>query len=224
MHTQLFSTQLLTPTALHPLLPSLRPLIVTSEVSNGILTRLHPRSHIPIFHKTRPDQAPDTSDVSHAERDAVAFEVDGAEGGAGQVGADEDALDLDGAAFELGGLEGDDDCGAVLCGCGRVLAVLSLSSRKRGGNGDVLRSRDVGGSTRFTFSCSGMGGRNRKIAYTSDLGSMIDKVHRGVGIVAESYLLVHEHLIGKGIEDLGLLVLRRIGLGGVGGAAEGVVF
>lgn len=42
--------------------------------------------------------------------------MDGAEGGARQVGADEDALELDAAAFELGGLEGDYDCGAVLWG------------------------------------------------------------------------------------------------------------
>lgn len=78
------------------------------------MTRLHPRSHIPVLNQTRPDHPPDPGNVSDPERDAVAFEVDGAEGGAGQVGADEDALDLDGAAFELGGLEGDDDCGTVL--------------------------------------------------------------------------------------------------------------
>lgn len=101
------------------------------EVSDRVLTRLHPRSNVPVLHQTCPDHPPDTCDVPHAERDAVAFEVDRAEGGAGQVGADEDALDLDGAAFELGGLEGDDDCGAVLCGWGGVLAVVYLPSRKR---------------------------------------------------------------------------------------------
>lgn len=52
--------------------------------------------------------------------------MDGAEGGAGQVGADEDALDLDGAAFELGGLEGDDDCGAVLWLRARVSCLVSF--------------------------------------------------------------------------------------------------
>lgn len=53
---------------------------------------------------------------------------------------------------------------------------------------------------------------------------MIDKVHSGIGVIAKSYFLVHEHFIGEGVEDLGLLVLRRIGLGGVCGTAEGVVF
>ena len=53
---------------------------------------------------------------------------------------------------------------------------------------------------------------------------MIDKVDSGVGVVAESYLLVHKHLVGEGSENFGLLVLRRVGIGGVGGAAKGVVF
>ena len=35
---------------------------------------------------------------------------------------------------------------------------------------------------------------------------------------------MHEYFVGKGIEDLGLLMLRRIGLGGVCGTSEGVVF
>lgn len=52
--------------------------------------------------------------------------MDGSEGCAGQVGADEDALDIDGAAFELGGLEGDYDCDAALWEV-RVLAVIFLS-------------------------------------------------------------------------------------------------
>ena len=62
--------------------------------------------------------------------------MDRAEGRAGQVGADEDALDVDGAAFELGGLEGDDDCDAALLW---VLAVLFSLSRERGngGNGEM---------------------------------------------------------------------------------------
>ncbi len=49
---------------------------------------------------------------------------------------------------------------------------------------------------------------------------MIDKVHSGIGIVAESYFLMHKDFVGKGIKDFGLLVLRRVGLGGVCGAAE----
>ena len=86
------------------------------EVRNRIRTRLHPARHIPILNQTRPDHPPDAGDIPLPERDAVAAEVDGAEGRAGEVGADEDALDVDGAAFELGGLEGDDDRGAVLSG------------------------------------------------------------------------------------------------------------
>ena len=53
---------------------------------------------------------------------------------------------------------------------------------------------------------------------------MVDKVHSGIGVVTESNFLVHKHLVGEGIEDFGLLVLRRVGFGGVCGAAEGVVF
>ncbi len=53
---------------------------------------------------------------------------------------------------------------------------------------------------------------------------MIDKVHSSIGIVAESYFLMHKDFVGKGVEDFGLLVLRRVGFGGVCGAAEGVVF
>lgn len=98
--------------------PSFTPLLSPShqhlKVSNRILTRVHPRSHIPILDQTRPDHPPDTGYIALAVRDAVASEVDRAEGCARQVGADEDALYVDGAAFELGGLEGDDNCGAVL--------------------------------------------------------------------------------------------------------------
>lgn len=53
---------------------------------------------------------------------------------------------------------------------------------------------------------------------------MIDEFHSGIGVIAESNLLVHEYLVGEGIEGFGLLVLRRIGFGGVRGAAKGVVF
>ena len=60
--------------------------------------------------------------------------------------------------------------------------------------------------------------------YTGNLGSVIDKVHSGIGVVTEGNFLVHKHLVGEGIEDFGLLVLRRVGFGGVCGAAEGVVF
>lgn len=88
------------------------------KVRNRIRTRFHSRCHVPVLHQTRPNHPPDAGDGSLAERDAVASEVDSAEGSASQVCADEDAFDLDGAAFELGGLEGDHDCGAVLLGCG----------------------------------------------------------------------------------------------------------
>lgn len=64
---------------------------------------------------------------------------------------------------------------------------------------------------------------NRITAYTSDLGGMIDKIHGGISVVAKSYFLVHEYLVGEGVEDFGLLVLRRVGLGGVCGTAEGIV-
>lgn len=53
---------------------------------------------------------------------------------------------------------------------------------------------------------------------------MVDKVHSGVGAIAESHLLVHEYFVGKGIEDLSLLVLRRVRFGGVCGTTKGVVF
>lgn len=53
---------------------------------------------------------------------------------------------------------------------------------------------------------------------------MVDKVHGGIGVVTESNFLVHENLVGEGVEDFGLLVLRRVGFGGICGAAEGVVF
>lgn len=52
---------------------------------------------------------------------------------------------------------------------------------------------------------------------------MIDEVHGSVGVVSQSNFLVHEYFVGEGVEDFGLLVLRRVGLGGVCGAAEGVV-
>ena len=53
---------------------------------------------------------------------------------------------------------------------------------------------------------------------------MVDKVHGGIGVVAESYFLVHEYFVSEGVEDFRLLVLRRVGLGGVPGAAQSVVF
>lgn len=103
---------------LHPLPPSPSilyfPPSLQLKVSNRILTRHYPRSHIPVLNKTRPDHPPDTSDISLSERDTVASEMYGSERCAGQVGADEDALDVDGAAFEFGGLERDYDCDAVL--------------------------------------------------------------------------------------------------------------
>ena len=75
--------------------------------------------------------------------------MDGAEGGAGQVGADEDALDVDGAAFELGGLEGDDDRGAVLFGGGGAVswpAHLLFRGEKEKSNGvDFSAAKGVGG-------------------------------------------------------------------------------
>ncbi len=52
--------------------------------------------------------------------------MDGAKGGAGQVGADEDALDVDRAAFELGGLEWDYYCDAVLWAVGCQLPYISF--------------------------------------------------------------------------------------------------
>lgn len=52
---------------------------------------------------------------------------------------------------------------------------------------------------------------------------MVDKVHSGIGAIAESDLLLHEYFVGEGIEDFGLLVLRRVRFGGVCGTAKGVV-
>ena len=66
--------------------------------------------------------------------------MDGAKGRAGQVGADEDALEVDGAAFELGGLEGDHDGDAALLGWGSA-AMFSLSRRKRKLRRGGVRSR-----------------------------------------------------------------------------------
>lgn len=86
-----------------------------SKVSNRVVARLHPDSHIPVLDQARPNHPPDAGDVAHPERNAVAFEVDRTKGSTGQVGADEDALDLDRAAFEFGGLEGDYDRSAALC-------------------------------------------------------------------------------------------------------------
>ena len=109
------------------------PLHFDLKVSDGILARLHPRSHIPVLHKTRPDHPPDTGNISLPEGDTVASEVDGSERCAGQIGADEDALDVDRAAFELGGLERDYDCGAVLLegGVSAVIFSFFLRLRKR---------------------------------------------------------------------------------------------
>lgn len=67
--------------------------------------------------------------------------MDGAEGGAGQIGADEDALDLYRAAFELGGLEGDDDCGAVLRG--DLLGMWHIWAEGEGKQKGDLSSRKV---------------------------------------------------------------------------------
>ena len=60
--------------------------------------------------------------------------------------------------------------------------------------------------------------------HTGDFGSVIDEIHSGIGGVAESDVLVHEDLGGEGAQDLGLLGLRRVGLRGICGTAEGVVF
>ena len=64
----------------------------------------------------------------------------------------------------------------------------------------------------------------RRGTYSGDFGGMIDEVDGDVGVIAESYLLVHEDLVRECIEDLGLLVLGGVGFGGVCGTAEGVVF
>lgn len=150
--------------------------------------------------------------------------MDGAEGGAGQVGADEDALDLYGAAFELGGLKGDNDCDAALCDAGCLSATWHVCFREKQGAMEkfcVEQNRSLKIRAAGRVSCD----RWRDAGtYTGDLGSMVDKVHGGIGVVAESYLLVHENFVGEGVEDFGLLVLGRVGLGGVCGAAEGVVF
>ena len=69
-----------------------------------------------------------------------------------------------------------------------------------------------------------MGKWKKAWTYTRHLGSMVDKVHSGIGVVPESNLLVHKHLVGEGIQDFGLFVLRRVRFGGVCGAAKGVVF
>lgn len=53
---------------------------------------------------------------------------------------------------------------------------------------------------------------------------MVDKVHGSISVVAESNFLVHKYFVGEGVEDFGLLVLRRVGFGGVRGAAQGMVF
>lgn len=108
------------------LLRNFLPHFSNLKVSDGILARGHSRSHIPVLHKTRPDHPPDTSNISLPECNAVASEVDGPERRAGQIGADEDALNVDGAAFELGGLEGDYDCDAALWE-GGVSAVVFFS-------------------------------------------------------------------------------------------------
>ena len=84
------------------------------EISDGVWTRLHPCRHVPVLDQTRSDHSPDTGNGALPERGAVASEVEGAIGGSVQVRADEDTLELDGAAFEFGGLEGDYDCGAIL--------------------------------------------------------------------------------------------------------------
>ena len=64
----------------------------------------------------------------------------------------------------------------------------------------------------------------RIMTYIGYFGGMVDKVDGDIGVIAESYLLVHEDFVGECVEDLGLLVLGGVGLGGVCGTAEGVVF
>lgn len=64
----------------------------------------------------------------------------------------------------------------------------------------------------------------RDKTYTGDFGSVVDKVDGGIGVIAQSDLLVHKDFVGEGVEDFGLLVLGGVGLGGVCGTAEGVVF
>lgn len=63
----------------------------------------------------------------------------------------------------------------------------------------------------------------RIVTYAIDLGSMVDEILGGIGVVAEGYLLVHEDCVGEGVEDFGLVVLGRVGFGGFG-ATEAVVF
>ena len=132
-HTQVHSLLSSRPPRFHYLLTSPPYYLAPShtlEVSNRILARLHSRSHIPILDQTRPDHAPDARNITLALRDAVAPEVDGPKGCAGQVGADEDALEVDGAAFELGGLEGDHDGDAVLLGWDVSCHVLSFEEEE----------------------------------------------------------------------------------------------
>ena len=62
------------------------------------------------------------------------------------------------------------------------------------------------------------------VTYARDFRGMVDETHGGVGVVAEGDLLLHEDFVGEGVQDFGLLVLRRVGPGGVCGAAERVVF
>ena len=81
---------------------------------------------LPVLHKTRPDHPPNTGNISLPERGTVASEVDGSERCAGQIGADEDALDVDGAAFELGGLKGNYDCDAALSEGGLSAIIFSF--------------------------------------------------------------------------------------------------
>ena len=69
-----------------------------------------------------------------------------------------------------------------------------------------------------------MGRWKKAWTYTGDLGSVVDKVHSGIGFVTERNFLVHEYLVGEGVEDFGLLMLRCVGSGGVCGTAEGIVF
>ena len=109
------------------------------------------------------------------------------------------------------------------CGVGAGVSCCGfLLGRKRSG-GKVQRIRGYGveGKVSRTRPFERW---NRIVTHPRDLGCMVYKVHRRISVVAESHFLMHKNLVGEGVEHFGLLVLRRVGLGGVCGAAEGVVF
>ena len=60
-------------------------------------------------------------------------------------------------------------------------------------------------------------------AVAADLGRVVDEVLRGVGVIPEIELMVHVDVRGEGLEDFGLLALRRERFRRVLRAAERVV-